>query len=137
MVAATKDRDTQEVPGRARSFPVLANAIGFAGTMQAVNASGFLTPGATSTTLKCVGVLHQPYNNTGGANGAISADVVRGIFGPFANSSAGDAIAQADVGADCFMVDDQTVAKTNGSSTRSVAGKVHYVDALGVWVRFD
>ena len=48
---------------------------------------------------------------------------------------AGDLIAQADVGADCYIVDDQTVAKTNGTNTRSVAGKIIAVDADGVWVK--
>ena len=38
----------------------------------------------------------------------------------FANSAAADAITLADVGADCYMVDDQTVAKTHGGNTRSV-----------------
>ena len=70
----------------------------------------------------------------GGANGAISVQVKRGTF-KYGNSSAGDLIAQADVGADCYIVDDQTVAKTNGSSTRSVAGKIIAVDADGVWVK--
>ena len=34
-----------------------------------------------------------------------------------------------------YIVDDQTVAKTNGSSTRSAAGTIVDVDAQGVWVR--
>jgi hypothetical protein len=29
------------------------------------------------------------------------------------------------------------VAKTNGGSTRSVAGKIFDVDAQGVWVKFS
>jgi hypothetical protein len=33
-------------------------------------------------------------------------------------------------------VDDQTVAKTDGSTTRSVAGIVRGVDTDGVWVEF-
>ena len=41
------------------------------------------------------------------------------MFGPFANSASGDLITAAEVGSDCYIVDDQTVAKTNGSSTRS------------------
>jgi hypothetical protein len=54
----------------------------------------------------------------------------------FQNSTAGDLIAQADVGTDCYIVDDQTVAKTSGTNTRSVAGKVQEVDAaLGVRVK--
>lgn len=47
-----------------------------------------------------------------------------------------DAIALADIGSDCYIVDDQTVAKTSGSATRSVAGKIFDVDAAGVWVNF-
>lgn len=39
------------------------------------------------------------------------------------------------MGADCFIVDDQTVAKTNGTNTRSRAGIVAAVDADGVWVQ--
>ena len=35
------------------------------------------------------------------------------------------------------MVDDQTVAKTNGGNTRSPAGIIDSVDADGVWIRFD
>jgi hypothetical protein len=55
----------------------------------------------------------------------------------FANSAAGDLIATADIGTVCYIVDDQTVAKTNGTSTRSPAGVVVDVDAQGVWVSFD
>ena len=54
----------------------------------------------------------------------------------FANSAATDAITLADIGKDCFIVDDQTVAKTDGSGTRSRAGRVFDVDADGVWVEF-
>ncbi|MEY2689726.1 MAG: hypothetical protein RL375_3925 [Pseudomonadota bacterium] len=137
MTAATKDRDTREVTGRFRSGPMAASTKVYAGTIAVVDASGNVTKGSTATTLKAIGVFDQPYDNTGGAAGAITAEAKRGIFGPFANSSAGDAIAAADVGSTCYIVDDQTVAKTNGSSTRSAAGVVHAVDTEGVWVRFD
>ena len=35
----------------------------------------------------------------------------------------------------CYIVDDQTVAKTDGSSARSKAGTIVNVDDQGVWVR--
>lgn len=136
MTAATKDRDIQEVVGRSRSFGFAAATKVYAGTIAVLDASGNLTKGITSTTLKCVGVFDQPYDNTGGAAGAISGEPKLGIFGPFANSAAGDQIANTDIGSDCYIVDDQTVAKTSGTSTRSIAGKVHLVDSLGVWVKF-
>lgn len=137
MTAATKDRDTQEVIGRFRSGPIAANVKCYAGTIACVDASGNVTKGATATTLKAIGVFDQAYDNTGGAAGAFTAEAKRGIYGPFANSSAGDLIAASDVGSTCYIVDDQTVAKTNGSATRSAAGVVHAVDTAGVWVRFD
>ena len=42
---------------------------------------------------------------------------------------------RADIGGDCFIADDQTVAKTNGGNTRPLAGKVVGLDGGNVWVR--
>ncbi len=62
-------------------------------------------------------------DNSGGADDAVTVKARRGTF-RWANSAAGDAITAADIGSDCYIVDDQTVAKTNGTNTRSVAGKI-------------
>ena len=72
--------------------------------------------------------------NTGGADGAETVEVERGIF-RFENSAAGDAIGLADIGKRCYLVDDQTVAKTSDNGSRSRAGQVIDVDAQGVWVQ--
>ena len=48
---------------------------------------------------------------------------------------AGNEFTAADIQKDCYIVDDQTVAKTSGTNTRSVAGKVIEVEADGVFVR--
>ncbi|CUH67985.1 hypothetical protein TG4357_03322 [Thalassovita gelatinovora] len=53
------------------------------------------------------------------------------------NSAAADEITIADIGNKAYAVDDQTVAKTDGTATRSPAGIIDDVDANGVWVRFD
>ena len=45
-----------------------------------------------------------------------------------------DLIAKADIGAICYVVDNQTVAKTDNSTARKAAGKIIDVDADGVWV---
>ena len=74
-------------------------------------------------------------NNTGGADGAKTVMVRRKVAFKFANLAA-DLVTQADIGKTCYIADDQTVAKTNGTNTRSVAGKVFDVDADGVWVDF-
>ena len=120
---------------RTAKYPAASTLI-HAGTIACVNASGLLTKGAVATTLKAVGVAVRRIDNAAGAASAIRGEVEAGVFGPFVNSSAGDAIALADVGASCFIVDDETVAKTNGGSTRSVAGVVWDVTSEGVWVKF-
>ena len=50
-----------------------------------------------------------------GAAGALSLEYRMGSF-RFANSAAADQVAQADVGRVCFILDDQTVAKTDGAT---------------------
>lgn len=134
MTAATQDRNTPARDANSFEFPVKAAAKIFAGTLVGIDtADAFAKKGATSTTLKIVGRASETADNTAGADGAINVKVERGCF-RFANSAAGDLITRAEIGSDCFVVDDSTVAKTNGTNTRSVAGKVRDVDAAGVWV---
>ncbi len=134
--ALTQDRDTASRSGDAVSMGVAAAKKIFAGALTARDANGYATPGATATTLLGAGRAAELADNTGGANGAISVLVEKGVF-KFANSAAGDQITIADIGNDCYIVDDQTVAKTNGTGTRSVAGKVFDVESDGVWVKFS
>ncbi len=135
MAALTQDRSTLRRDGGLIEPPVAAATRIYVGALVAITAAGLAVPGATSTTLKCVGSALSPADNTLGAAGAIRVKVDKRPA-RFANSAAADAITLADVGSDCYMVDDQTVAKTNGGNTRSRAGKVFDVDADGVWVDF-
>lgn len=133
MSALTQDRATPQRASEDFGFPMAASTKCFAGSIACINSSGYLTKGATSTSLKCVGIMKETADNSAGANAAITGKVKRGCF-QFANSASTDLITLAEVGSDCYIVDDQTVAKTSGSSSRSVAGKVRDVDAGGVWV---
>ncbi|HRD86152.1 MAG TPA: hypothetical protein PLF63_13390, partial [Rubrivivax sp.] len=133
--ALTADRATPRRDGRRLSLPVAAATKLFAGSIVCVNASNLAVKGAVSTTLKAAGVAVAQADNSAGAAGDIRVEVERGLW-LMANSASTDQIALADIGASCYIVDDQTVAKTNGSSTRSVAGIVRDVDAAGVWVEF-
>lgn len=133
MTALTAARNTPERAGDVVSYPVKASVKPILGGIAVLNA-GYAAPGTTATGLIAIGRFEDTVDNTAGANGAVSVEVKRGTF-KFGNSAAGDLIAQADVGADCYIVDDQTVAKTNGTNTRSVAGKIIAVDADGVWVK--
>jgi hypothetical protein len=133
-MALSKDRNTPPADGDIREFGVLADAVIFAGALVAITAAGFAKPGAVATTLKAVGRAEEHVDNTGGADGDVTVRVRKGVF-RFANSAAADAITAADVGANCYIVDDETVAKTSGTNTRSVAGVIDQVDADGVWVK--
>lgn len=132
MTALTQDRNTPERAGAGYGFPAAAGAKVFAGALVVLSA-GNAAPGSTALNLVAVGRANARVDNTGGAAGDEWVKVSRGIF-RFENSAAGDEITRADVGAECFIVDDQTVAKTSGANTRSVAGVVRDVDAQGVWV---
>lgn len=112
-------------------FPQKGSTTIYQGALLVLNA-GYLAPGTTATGLIAVGVAPKGSANAG-ADGAVTAEAEAGVF-PFKNSAAGDAIAQADCGADCYIVDDQTVAKTDGTGTRSKAGKIVKIDSNFVWV---
>lgn len=135
MAALTQDRNTLRRDGGLIEPPVAAATRIYVGAMVAINAAGLAVPGATSATLKCVGTALNYADNTQGTAGAIRVKVDKRVA-RLANSAAADAITLADVGSDCYMVDDQTVAKTHATNTRSRAGKVFDVDADGVWVDF-
>lgn len=137
MTATTIDRPTKFREGRILSLPVAATTKIPAGVIVGVTTSGWAVNGAATATNRTAGVARAMADNSGGANGDVKVEVRRGVWGPFANSSAGDQITAADVLANCYVVDNQTVAKTDGSASRPVAGKVIEVDAAGgVWVDF-
>lgn len=133
MTALAKDRNTPRRDGIQFHDPVAASTTIYAGSLVCLNASGYAVPGSTATTLKARGVAQEQVDNSAGAAGAQEIETRRGVF-PFANSSSTDQITRADIGSTAYIVDDQTVAKTNGTSTRSVAGIVRDVDDAGVWV---
>ncbi len=134
MTALTQDRDTPERRGSDFSIPAAASKTFFGGALVCVNAAGYGTPGATATGLRGLGRVRRPLTSPATA-GAESVDYERGCF-RFANSASTDLITRADIGATAYVVDDQTVAKTDGSATRSPAGIIRDVDAKGVWVEF-
>ncbi|MDI1231339.1 MAG: hypothetical protein PSU93_09340 [Methylobacter sp.] len=132
-MALTADRNTPSRSGQQFSYPLAAAKL-FAGSIGVINSSGYLTKGSTATGLKCVGRINAQVDNSAGNAGDVSGEVENGTF-RWKNSAAADAITLAEVGTVCYIVDDQAVAKTSGTGTRSPAGIVVDVDADGVWVR--
>jgi len=146
MSALTAARNTvrlgpSEVVLGSIDCPLKANAKVYQGAMLALDlTTGYFTQALGATlSLKVVGRFssQQPFtpvlDNTGGSNGALTARAEQGVF-RYGNSSSGDLIASTDVGKPCYVVDDQTVAKTDNGGTRSLAGIIMGVDTAGVFV---
>ncbi|SDH91825.1 hypothetical protein [Roseospirillum parvum] len=137
MAALTADRNTPEkLDGRLRELPVAADTVIHAGALTCLDAAGNAVPGSTATTLTAVGRAEARADNAGGSAGDVTVKVKRGVF-RFANSSGGDEVDRTHIGNPCYAVDDQTVAATDGTNTRSIAGLVYDVDDLGVWVEIS
>lgn len=136
MAALTAGRLTPRREGDIIEQAVAASTTILAGAMVMRAANGYLLEGQTDTGLVGVGVAEKDADNGSGSAGDITARVRPGVY-RMGNSTSSDAITIAEIGDVCFAVDDQTVAKTDGSSARSPAGIIADVDSNGVWVRFD
>lgn len=116
------------------SIGVAASTKIYQGALVAINASGYAIAGAAmGIGSRAIGRAEAQADNSAGAAGDINV-TIRRCVAKFVNSSSNDAITIADVGEECFIVDDQTVARTNLTSQRGVAGLVVGVDSDGVWV---
>lgn len=136
MAALTKGRKTSRIEAETFVGPVAAATTIFTGAILMRDASGNLVEGQTATGLTGVGVAYEDVDNSAGAAGDLTVTFRNGTF-RFDNSAAADEITAADIGGIAYAVDDQTVAKTSATNTRSAAGTIVKVDAQGVWVRFD
>ncbi len=111
-----------ELPGKAEQV--------YQGGLATIDTStGLVAKAFVSTTLIPIGTYAVDQLTTSGQTVLVKLSrEVRARW--YSNSTSTDAIAAAQLGQDCYMVDDQTVAKTSGSSSRSVAGRVWKVDSL-------
>lgn len=140
MAALTAARNT---PSRATSFgdrwdfPAAAAETIFQGSLVAFDSTAGVISGITSLTVRGLGRAEFDVDNSGGAKGDKTVVVRTGIFAFATATGGGDDIAADDIGKVCYIVDDQTVALTNGAATRSVAGTIADVDSDGVWVSFN
>ena len=97
----------------------------------------YAQPAATATGLVIVGVASATADNSAGAAAAISVDVQTGIF--LLNNDALDPVAAANIGTTVYATDDNTVAATSASGTKSAAGTLWDIDAAtgNAWVKFS
>lgn len=121
-----------------RRLPVAASTVCWEGGMVALSGAGaaaVAVPASASSSLKVMGVATGNADNRLGVDGAASVETKIGTF--LMDNSATDPIALGDIGANAYVVDDHTVAKTSNAGARPVAGVIFDVEANGVWVRFS
>lgn len=135
-MAASADRTTKTRSGERISLPVKGAVKIFAGTIVSLGSDGYARPGRATITDIVVGIAEQLVDNSAGADGDLSVEVLNKLVACLGNSSAGDAITLTERRKTVFVVDDVTVAKTNNAGARPAAGKVIDIDAQGVWVEF-
>ena len=107
----------------------------------AATSSGYLVTPTAVTGLQFWGVISKDQtglpgssiDNTSGANSDRDAVVARGVF-KFDNYVS-DPVTVANVGSTVYCVDSTSVARTDGSGTRSPCGTLYQVDSDGVWVQ--
>lgn len=115
-----------------------ANLLLFGGGMVGTNSSGNLVKADAATCVQVVGVSRRTYFNrttdpSGGAAGAVVAEVLAGVF-PMFISTDGGAITNANRWQELYVVDDQTVSLTSTTAAgvnRQPAGYLVTIDTSG------
>lgn len=131
MTATTEPRNTLRRNAVRLHAVVNSGATLYAGTLATLlTATGAAVPAGTANAGPAVGVALDTVTG----DGVKTIELERGYAWRFANSASTDEITKGDIGATCYMVDNQTVAKTDNSAARKAAGKIIDVDAQGVWV---
>jgi len=129
-MALTDNRSTPRRNAEDVNDPVASGQKIFQGSIVMLNAAGNAIKGATATGLTPRGVAQALVDNSAGADGDKTIAARKGCF-RFANDAS---VARGDIGGTAYVVDDETVAKTDGTGTRSALGEIIDVDASGVWV---
>jgi hypothetical protein len=132
-MSLTNDRNTPYRKTELVPVPVASGVKIYAGALVVVNAAGFAAPGTAAATLTYLGRAEERVDNSNGVNGGAIVMVRRNCAFKWSNHIS-DVVTQADFGKTCYVVDDQTVAKTSAGGTRSPAGRVLGLDLDGVWV---
>jgi len=126
------DRNTARKDGILIGIKVAASTNIEAGKVVAANAAGYGVPASDAAGLKVVGVAQEAIDNSAGANGDKTVEVMRKKVFLLANDGT-NAVAQAHVLANVYVKDAGTVASTGGTNS-IVAGLCLGVESGGVWV---
>lgn len=135
MSALSKGRTVQSIAGILYNFPVKADAVIHPGAIIVLDSTGYAKPAITATGLIPVGIARESVDATGLSSGDVSVEVEVKIAA-CANLGA-DAVTFTEIGKLVYLVDDQTVAKTSATNTRSVAGTARKIEGGQVFVDFQ
>ena len=130
-MATTGERNTPWRQGIDFAFDLAVGAKINKGAIVCLDA-GAAKPGFANASVITVGVCIETADQSAGDQ---KVKVRRGTF-QFNNSAGADELTAADIGAECYLVDDETVAKTNGGNARSKAGVVRDIEGGKVWIEF-
>lgn len=135
MAALTADRNTPRREGRRYAHPVAAAMKVYAGSIVVLNAAGDARPGYVALNLIVAGLAQAQVDNSAGAAGDKTIEVESGIFGVASDGT----LNRTHIGKTVYLVDDQTVAATDGTGTRSAAGTLKDLEGSGAtataWVQ--
>ena len=127
IAIVTEIRDGELMP-----IPLLAAAVILQGTFAVVDGTGhgIASDDVGGADQICLGIWDHSAENTG-ANGDLLGLVHRNKQFLVRNSTV-DPVTQADFGIQVYVEDNQTIAKTDGTATRSLAGRF-----MGFDTQFD
>jgi len=132
MTALTQARPTSRRHGDLRADPVAAGAVIYQGGIVCLNAAGDAVPGSTATDLTVRGIALADVDNSAGQIGDEMVEMETGEF--LLENEVSDPVDRTKIGKNAYIVDDQTVAITDGGGTRSPAGRITDVNDDGVFV---
>lgn len=136
MTALTKDKAVGSRAGTEWADPVAAGMRIYRGALVALDAAGHAVPGGDGSGVRIRGLaLYSSADNSAGSAGDARIETRSGEAFFFVNSDGADEITRAEIGSDVFVVDDQTVAKTDGGGARILAGTCVQIAENGVWVK--
>lgn len=136
MTATTTDRDTKRSDGKLKSMK-MSNVKIPKGVLTCINTSGHVTNGADTANFLFAGVSYEQVDNSAGSAGGKEIRIEKNGEHTFAYNG-GDA-AQAVVGKECYIVDNQTVDDDALATTNDVKCGViaEVISASQVRVRID
>ena len=127
------DRNTLWEEGKLNHAPLAAATVLYYGHMWAKNAAGYLVLASDTAGLTVCGMGNDTdgnnLNNALGAAGDTSAEYRRGFACWFANDGT-NPVTLADLDADVYVKDSETVCVAAGATNNIVAGKALEIDAV-------